>query len=129
MGFVRNSFGRDVGAALGVLAIYLLTLLVPLHFARASQVELAELGYGLSPDGWVLCLQDGAGEPQKAADVLAKCPICQLGKTDLATLDAAPPTLLLPKAVELSVRLAPAPHHSAFARPGSAQPRAPPLSA
>lgn len=129
MGFVRHSIGRDLGAALGVLAIYLLTLLVPLHYARASQVELAELGYGLSPDGWVLCLQDGAGEPQKAGEVLAKCPICQLGKTDLAILDTAPPALVLPDLVELADTAASRPAIIIFVTSGSAQPRAPPASA
>lgn len=129
MGFVRHSIGRDVGAALGVLAIYLLTLLVPLHYARASQVELAELGYGLSPDGWVLCLQDGAGEPQKSADVLAKCPICQLGKTGLATLDATPPTIVLSDAVELADTAVSLPAPVVFAPFIRAQPRAPPVSA
>lgn len=73
---------REIGTALAVLAIYLLTLLAPLHQARASQLVLAELGYTTATTGWVLCTPAGAtGEDGDIS--IAKCPAAGIGKHDL----------------------------------------------
>jgi hypothetical protein len=54
-----RSIGREIGTALAVLAIYLLTVLAPLHQARASQLAFEELGYTTVETSWVLCTPAG----------------------------------------------------------------------
>ncbi|HEY0034192.1 MAG TPA: hypothetical protein VGB81_13075, partial [Devosia sp.] len=51
----RRTMTREIGTAFAVLAIYLLTILAPLHQARASQLVFQELGYATVGTGWVLC--------------------------------------------------------------------------
>lgn len=74
---------REIGTAFAVLAIYLLTILAPLHEARASQLAFEKLGYSTLDTGWVLCApQDTQGDN---GDVLvSKCPATGIGKHDLA---------------------------------------------
>lgn len=82
---------REVGTAFAVLAIYLLTILAPLHQARASQLAFQELGYATIESGWVLCTSDA--QPGDERDVLvAKCPAAGIGKPAAVapTLDAVP---------------------------------------
>ena len=78
-----RSMTREIGTAFAVLAIYLLTILAPLHHARASQAALQELGYAALDSGWVLCstADDGSGEDRDA--LIAKCPAAGLGKPDM----------------------------------------------
>lgn len=87
----RRSIGREIGTAFAVLAIYLLTVLAPLHHARASQLDFEALGYTTTQASWVLCTSTGRyGEDR---DVLvAKCPATSAGKAEfvLPVLDAAP---------------------------------------
>tara|TARA_R110002020_G_scaffold82630_5_gene204971 strand:+ start:1867 stop:2250 length:384 start_codon:yes stop_codon:yes gene_type:complete len=75
----RRSMSREIGTALAVLAIYLLTILAPLHEARASQLAFEELGYSTLTTGWVLCtsLEDGGGDSDNA---VSKCPVSGVGK-------------------------------------------------
>jgi hypothetical protein len=54
MPFRSRSVGRELSAALAVLAIYALVLLAPLHQAAGLQQDLAERGYG-SADSWSVC--------------------------------------------------------------------------
>lgn len=76
-----RSMTREIGTALAVLAIYLLTILAPLHHARASQLALQELGYTTLESGWVLCSAAETGDEDR--DVLvAKCPAAGIGKPD-----------------------------------------------
>ncbi|WP_316358370.1 hypothetical protein [Devosia sp.] len=76
-----RSIGREIGTALAVLAIYLLTVLAPLHQARASQLAFEELGYRLTQASWVLCSAAGATE---GGDVsIAKCPATGIGKAGI----------------------------------------------
>lgn len=85
--------GQDLGTALAVLAIYLLTVLTPLHQARASQLEFSALGYAALDSGWVWC---GTALPGGDAgkQLIAKCPVSGAGKTSLAEPLAA--SLALP---------------------------------
>ena len=78
----RRSMAREFGTALAVLALYLLTILAPLHQARASQLDFARLGYETTNAGWVLCTAyDTSGD----SDVtIVKCPAAGIGKNDLA---------------------------------------------
>ena len=86
-----RKIGREIGTAFAVLAIYLLTVLVPLHHARASQLAFEQLGYAISEASWVLCTPTGVKSQDR--DVLvSKCPATGVGKADfvLPLLDAMP---------------------------------------
>jgi hypothetical protein len=89
MGNMRT-LSREIGTALAVLAIYLLTILTPLHQARASQLAFEQLGYATTQPGWVLCNATGTG--QDSDSPVAKCPAAGVGKVDLVLplLDAVP---------------------------------------
>lgn len=101
-----RSMTREIGTAFAVLAIYLLTILAPLHQARASQLAFEQLGYSTLQTGWVLCSSaDATGDDRDVT--VAKCPAAGIGKNDLAepsldvlaltpdraTLAVAPPTV------------------------------------
>jgi hypothetical protein len=83
---------KEIGTAFAVLAIYLLTILAPLHQARASQLSFQDLGYSTIETGWVLCtpLEQGDSKPSP----VSKCPATGIGKQDMAL--PAPATILLP---------------------------------
>lgn len=90
MGTTR-SIGREIGTAFAVLAVYLLTVLAPLHHARASQLAFEELGYAASEASWVLCTPAGVESEDRDA-LVAKCPATGVGKAEfvLPRLDAMP---------------------------------------
>lgn len=120
-----RSIAREIGTAFAVLAIYLLTILAPMHQARASQLDFAALGYQTEQSGWVLCNPANTGEQDR--DVLvAKCPAAGIGKNDVL----APSTLALPVHVPLASLAAPLPAYVAVFDPAPAAPpngsRAPP---
>ena len=124
--YQTRSIGREIGTAFAVLAIYLLTVLAPMHHARASQLAFEELGYATTEVSWVLCTPSGTNGQDN--DVLvAKCPATGVGKTDLALpmLDAVPVShqiaLAAPLATTFSAFLP-----RAIAPPSG--PRAPPVS-
>ncbi|HTO27867.1 MAG TPA: hypothetical protein VL017_04680 [Devosia sp.] len=77
-----RSIGREIGTALAVLAIYLLTVLTPLHHARASQLAFEELGYAMAQSSWVLCTPDGA-DGEDGDVIVAKCHATGPGKVEL----------------------------------------------
>jgi hypothetical protein len=77
-----RSIGREIGTALAVLAIYLLTMLSPLHHARASQLVFEQLGYATTQTSWVLCTPAGINGPDRDAPI-AKCPATGVGKAEL----------------------------------------------
>ena len=76
-----RSIGREIGTAFAVLAIYLLTVLAPLHHARASQLDFEQLGYATIESSWILCTSTGIGGGDRDGPV-AKCPATGVGKTD-----------------------------------------------
>ncbi|MET3927238.1 hypothetical protein [Devosia sp. 2618] len=104
----KRTMSREIGTALAVLAIYLLTMLAPLHQARASQVAFQQLGYVTLDAGWVLCNPIGA-EGNDRDVLVAKCPANGVGKTDIA----------LPVFGVLTAPLTPSP--AAIARPNTAR--------
>lgn len=77
-----HTFGREIGTAFAVLALYLLTLLTPLHQARATQLDFAALGYQTTQTGWVLCSADT--DRNEGKSLVTKCPAAGIGKQDLA---------------------------------------------
>jgi hypothetical protein len=92
---------REIGTAFAVLALYLLMILTPLHQARATQVDLAALGYQTIETGWVLCSADTDRNETKS--LVSKCPAAGIGKQQLAdptptVLAIGPVTPILPVA-------------------------------
>lgn len=87
---------RETGIALAVLAIYVLTLLMPLHQAAAQQRDLNAIGYS-TLDSWSVCqplAQDESGAPIEATAL--KCQATGIAKHQFAIvlpplLDIAPP--------------------------------------
>lgn len=75
----RDSIARQIGTALAVLALYLLTVLSPMHQARASQLAFEAVGYSTTEPGWALCSQTGTGDQDGDVN-LAKCPAAGIGK-------------------------------------------------
>jgi hypothetical protein len=122
----QRSIGREIGTAFAVLAIYLLTVLAPLHHARASQLAFGDLGYATNEASWVLCTPSGA-EGQDGDTLVAKCPAAGVGKAEftLPVLD------VLPVAFDFAALTAPLLTHTpafpprAVASPSG--PRAPPV--
>ena len=79
-----RSIGREIGTAFAVLAIYLLTVLAPLHHARASQLGFEQLGYATIESSWVLCTAAGvAGGDRDQSTVTRRRPRRRV--SDLAT--------------------------------------------
>ena len=75
----KLSISREIGTALAVLALYLLTILTPLHEARASQLVFEKLGYTTLQTGWVLCNSLDPAAPDSDISV-TKCPAAGIGK-------------------------------------------------
>ncbi|MGV8953978.1 MAG: hypothetical protein ACOH2M_22965 [Cypionkella sp.] len=117
----QRSMSREIGTALAVLAMYLFTLLAPLHEARASQ-----LGYTTLQTGWVLCSSAKTSD-QDGKIAVSKCPVTGVGKPAaiapglIAMAPHLRPVMLAAPRPLLPVRFAPAP----IAPP--AGPRAPPV--
>jgi hypothetical protein len=126
---VRHGIARNIGAALGLFAMLVVTLLAPLHQAHAANRDLARATGELLAAA-VICHSDGASQAGAPADAdrndIAKCPICSLAKQVGA--------VSVPVAAGMPAVWNVAPARDAFAEPGSlatperaAQPRAPPV--
>jgi len=116
---------REAGTVLAVLAIYVLTLLAPLHQSADLQRDLGKLGYQTTAQ-WLLCAAfDQDREPD--SPVAVKCPATGVGKKDLAL----PPPVLHVHAVTMTEEVAyGAPldrFHNAW-HDYPTQPRAPPAT-
>ncbi|WP_332700806.1 hypothetical protein [Devosia sp.] len=92
-----RTMSREIGTALAVLAIYLLTVLAPIHEARASQRAFEELGYTALETGWALCTSVGVTDGDQDAEV-SKCPATGVAKTEFVLPTAA----VLPAALDLA---------------------------
>jgi len=123
----RGQIGRDVGAAIAVLAAYLLVLLAPLHQMAGLQRDLARLGYE-TLTSWTICITpvlDEDGNPD--TPTAAKCPVAGVAKLNFVPLDPPAP-LHVPVRAALPVSYGELPTVHALrraTRPG--QPRAPPV--
>jgi hypothetical protein len=117
---------RDAGAALAVLAIYVLTLLAPLHQAADLQRDLGKLGYETT-SLWSLCTGLGpAGESDRPS--VAKCPAMGVAKQDM--LAVLPSTLAVELRTADTVLYGTQVEHRPLTRRYHAsQPRAPPTLA
>ncbi|MET3898814.1 hypothetical protein ABIB57_002766 [Devosia sp. UYZn731] len=120
-------FSKEIGTALAVLALYLLTILTPLHQARATQLDFAALGYQTIETGWVLCSAET--DRNEGKSLVTKCPAAGIGKQQLvvptlAVIAVGAPTMVL------TVGYAELAHHLVAPRLNpSAPPRAPPAIA
>lgn len=128
MRFSMRQIGRELGAAIAVLALYMLVLLAPLHQSAGMQRQLALLGFE-SSQSWSVCTSIAApGQGDRDAPTAAKCPLTGVGKTQFVALlppAAVPP--LSPLAVPF--------HYVADFRPAGfhtldqlGRPRGPPLA-
>lgn len=84
---------RETGIAVAVLAIYVLTLLLPLHQAAGLQRDLNALGFA-TLDSWSICqpmAQDDNGGKDAAAALT--CPATGVAKHQLAAV--LPPVLIV----------------------------------
>ncbi len=123
----QHKLMREAGTAFAVLAIYLLTLLLPLHHAAGLQRDFNALGYS-NLSAWSVCAALAEDDPEQPTAALT-CPATGVGKQQLATLP--PPVLLIdpPAMAELVVHADQAPR-LATARPDHVgQSRAPPVTA
>lgn len=96
-----RSLFRETGIAFAVLALYVLTLLLPLHLAAAQQRDLNAIGYS-TLDSWSICqplAQDEKGEPHEAAAL--NCPAIGIAKHQLAVPVPAPLTIIPPANADL----------------------------
>jgi hypothetical protein len=96
MAFRRRSMTREFGTAFAVLAIYVLTLLLPLHQAAGLQRDLDRLGFE-TLTAWSVCaplVQDEDGNPKTATVV--KCPATGFGKQDFAAVAPATLQIIVP---------------------------------
>ncbi len=122
----RRGMMREAGAAFAVLAVYLLTLLLPLHQAAGLQRDLASLGYE-TIGAWSICAPLAAEESETPTAV--KCPAAGIAKHEFsAPLPAAialgaPPTIVV--VVYEHARSTAGPSRPAF----FGQSRAPPATA
>ena len=124
----RRQMMGEMGAALAVLAIYVLTLLLPLHQAAGLQRDLNAIGYS-TLDSWSVCqpmAQDENGDPAAAAALT--CPAAGVAKQQLAAI--LPPILHIePPGQADIIRFARAPAPSAPLLPDHVgQSRAPPVT-
>jgi hypothetical protein len=128
MGIGAARMVREIGIAVAVLALYVLTLLLPLHQAAGLQRDLDALGFA-PLDSWSVCsslVQDGEGDPADAAALT--CPAVGVGKQQMAA--TLPPALTLePPSIAIAVRYAPA-QRALFNVPTAhvGQSRAPPVT-
>lgn len=119
---------REIGTALAVLAIYVLTLLLPLHQAAAQQRDLSDLGYA-TLSSWSVCAQlaqDEQGAPREAAAL--SCPALGIAKHQLAVV--VPPAPIFAPALTTTPVQYPAPTQTLTSTPPDhvGQSRAPPAS-
>ena len=87
MSFRRSNLTRELGTAFAVLAIYVLTLLAPLHQAAGLQRDLAKLGYE-TIGGWSICAPIQNDQDDKSPTVV-KCAAAGIGKNELVAIEPA----------------------------------------
>lgn len=89
----RHTLARETGLALAMLAMYVLTLLLPLHSAAALQRDLNALGFS-NLANWSVCssiANDRDNDPPDPAAL--SCPATGVAKSQLAAI--LPPALTL----------------------------------
>lgn len=80
---------REAGAAFAVLAIYVLTVLTPLHQSAALQRDFSELGFE-TVDAWSICTVISGADDEDGTPTALQCPVAGIGKFELALADGPP---------------------------------------
>ncbi len=119
---------REMGTAFAVLAIYVLTLLMPLHQAAGLQRDLNAIGYS-TLDSWSVCqplAQDDSGAPVEASAL--QCPATGIAKHQMAAV--LPPVLVIdpPTTADIIRYVDEAPVHAPSLPRHIGQSRAPPVT-
>ena len=123
-----RQIGREMGAAIAVLALYMLVLLAPLHQSSGLQRELARLGFESSAS-WSVCTSlTNPGQGGDETPTAAKCPLTGVAKSQFVAVlppMAQPPLVRHAEPVRFEA--------AAYSRPWRAmehpgQPRGPPRS-
>jgi hypothetical protein len=118
---------REVGTALAVLALYVLTLLLPMHQAAALQRDLDQLGY-TSMVSWSVCGPLHVGKDNSQTPTAVKCPAAGIGKFEFHATLPPPPPRFEPPTGSVAVRYSPAPDGVPAGPPDHfGQSRAPPV--
>ena len=87
-----NTMFREAGLAVAVLAIYVLTLLLPLHQAAGLQRDLNAMGFS-TLDNWSICQSLAQDENGDLRDAALTCPAMGIAKHQFAAV--LPPVLIL----------------------------------
>lgn len=82
MPFRSGIMAREMGAALAVLALYILVLLGPLHQAAGLQRDLTRLGYA-SQANWSICAPPTTLDTDPDQPIIIKCAAAGLGNAAL----------------------------------------------
>jgi hypothetical protein len=116
-----------MATACAVLAIYLLTLLLPLHQAAGLQRDLSRLGF--TTIEWSICTPIAQDEPSGGTPTAVKCPASGIAKFEFTPI--VPPVVAVGLVrVGEPVDYASVPALVALpTHPHSSQPRAPPVTA
>lgn len=125
----RRQIAGEVGAAVAVLALYLLVLLAPLHQVAGMQRELALLGFESSLS-WSVCTSVAdADRDSDDTPTAAKCPLAGVAKSQFAAVLPPMEPVSFERTVEPVRYIAKADMAPwrAMAHPG--QPRGPPEAA
>lgn len=128
MAIRRRSIGREVGTAFAVLALYLLTILLPLHQAAGLQRDLDKLGFA-TLESWSICVplaQDENGNP--TAPTVSKCPAAGIAKRDFAALVPAHVPVVGPTTATALRWTVPSPRTARAIPQHFGQSRAPPVT-
>lgn len=80
---------REAGAAFAVLAIYVLTVLTPLHQSAALQRDFAKLGYE-TIGAWSICTAINEADDEDGTPTALKCPVAGIGKFEIDLGSGAP---------------------------------------
>lgn len=96
MSLTMRALLKEAGAAFAVLAVYVLTLLVPLHQSAATQRSFAALGYEALGD-WSICTPINEAEDDGDGQAVTACPVTALGKQAMGLASAA--SLVIPAIV------------------------------
>ena len=116
-----------MATACAVLAIYLLTLLLPLHQAAGLQRDLSRIGF--TTIGWSICTPIAQDNSNGGTPTAVKCPAAGVAKFEFAAI--VPPAIALALIrIGEPVDYAASPGGGALATHlHSSQPRAPPVTA
>lgn len=89
----RHTLARETGIALAMLAMYVLTLLLPLHSAAGLQRDLNALGFS-NLANWSVCSSIANDRDTDPADPAAlTCPATGVVKSQLTAV--LPPTIII----------------------------------